>query len=373
MIVRSLSLINFRNYEDAKLEFSPQVNCLVGDNGSGKTTVLDAIYYLSFCKSYLNPIDSQNVRYDQGFFVIQSEVELNGEIDKLHCGVKTGQKKQFRRNNKEYQRLADHIGLYPSVMLTPNDIDLIKDGSDVRRKFMDGIISQYDRQYLDAILDYNRALLQRNNLLRYFGENRTYDEDGLAIWDEVLVRHGAYIFEQRNSFVERFVSYFNDVHHAISGGAEKVNLQYTSQLEQGDLTSLLVKSRKKDRQLRRTSAGIHKDDLEFLIDGHPIKKYGSQGQQKTYLIALKLAQYSFIEESTNVKPVLLLDDIFDKIDDKRVAALMELVGKDDFGQIFITDTHEQRIPELFRNAGADLRVFHVDNGNVQSANALIDG
>ncbi|WP_306643486.1 DNA replication/repair protein RecF [Sanyastnella coralliicola] len=374
MRIRSLSLVNFKNYEEATLDFSPEVNCLVGDNGSGKTTVLDAIYYLSFCKSYFNPIDSQNVRYDQSFFLIQSQVEKAGEVDKLHCGVKSGQKKQFRRNDKEYQRLADHIGLYPAVILTPNDIDLVKEGSEVRRKFMDGIISQYDRKYLDSLLEYNRALLQRNNLLRFFAENRTYDEESLEVWDHALVKYGEYIHEQRTAFVEKFISFFNEVYQKISGGAEAVSLMYQSQMIDKKLDDLLQDARGKDRQLRRTTQGIHKDDLSFLIQDHPIKKFGSQGQQKTYLIALKLAQYSFIEEATGEKPVLLLDDIFDKIDDKRVGALMELVSQGAFGQIFITDTHEERIPKMFREIGCDLNVFHVNQGAVDSdAKTMIHG
>lgn len=370
MQIRTLSILNFRNYEDATLRFSPEVNCLVGDNGSGKTTVLDAIYYLSFCKSYFNPIDSQNIRYDQGFFVIQGEIEKHGETDKLHCGVKQGVKKQFRRNDKEYSRLADHVGLYPSVILTPNDIDLIKEGSEFRRKFIDGIISQYDRKYLDALLDYNKALLQRNNLLRYFAENNHFDEESLAIWDEQLIKHGSYIHEKRSAFITDFEPIFSELHQSITSGAEEVSLVYQTKLDEEDFRSLLLASRSKDRQLRRSSVGIHKDDLSFLIDKHPIKKYGSQGQQKSYLIALKLAQFQFVEKATGVRPVLLLDDIFDKIDDKRVANLMKLVSDGKFGQIFITDTHEERIPELFREIECDLSVFHVEKGSILESESL---
>lgn len=364
MIYQSLSLVNFRNYEEASFGFSPEVNCFVGDNGSGKTSVLDAIYYLCFCKSYLNPIDSQNVRYDQPFMMLQATVQKHGDGDKLHLGLKVGQKKQFKRNDKEYGRLADHIGRYPAVFLTPNDIDLIKEGSEVRRKFLDGIISQYDRKYLDSLLDYNRALQQRNNLLRFFAENRTYDEESLYAWDSRLTAPGDYIHQQRAAFVESFTPVFNEIHQQVSGGAEEVSLFYESELHAHATEEILESSRSADRQARRTTQGIHKDELCFNINGHPVKRYGSQGQQKTYLIALKLAQSTFIEQATGVKPVLLLDDIFDKIDDKRVAALMELVSRQDFGQIFITDTHSERIPSLFRAIGADLRIFKIHQGTL---------
>lgn len=374
MFLKNLSIVNFRNYSDADLEFCQGANCLVGDNGSGKTTVLDAIHYLSLCKSYFNPIDSQNIKYEEGFFLLQGRFDKNDEEDKLSCGVKAGQKKQFKRNDKEYSRLADHIGRYPVVMLTPNDIDLIKEGSEVRRKFIDSIISQYNRQYLDALLDYNRAMSQRNNLLRYFDENNTFDEDMLGVWDDQLIKNGSYIFDERKKFIATFIPGFNEIHSEITGQADAVSLNYISALNDAPLETLLKTSRKQDLAARRTTQGIHKDDLDFLIDENPIKRFGSQGQQKTYLIALKLAQFSFVEEATGVKPLLLLDDIFDKIDDKRVAALMRLVSQNRFGQIFITDTGEERIPTMFNSIGAELRIFHVYKGAVEvSENSVVHG
>lgn len=357
--------MDFKNYEEAEFAFSPQINCLVGDNGSGKTTILDAIYYLSFCKSYFNPIDSQNIRHDAAFFVMQGAYERHGEVDQLHCGVKRGQKKTFKRNKKEYSRLADHIGQYPSVIVTPNDIDLIKEGSEVRRKFMDGVISQYNRSYLDKLLDYNRVLLQRNNLLRFFSENHTFDAAALDAWNAQLIPLAEYIHAERQKFVEEFVPGFDAMYAAISGGAEHVSLAYDSDLSSGSFEEILEKALSKDRQLRRSTVGIHKDELQFLLGGYPIKKFGSQGQQKSFLIALKLAQFNFIEQATGVKPILLLDDIFDKIDDKRVAALMNLVSDHTFGQIFITDTHAQRIPELFRTLDIEQRIYVIHKGKAE--------
>lgn len=365
MYLKSLSVVNFKNYADAELDFCPGANCLVGDNGSGKTTVLDAIHYLSFCKSYFNHIDSQNIKYDEGFFLLQARIERHGEEDKLSCGVKPGQKKQFRRNDKEYSRLADHIGRYPAVMLTPNDIDLIKEGSEVRRKFIDSIVSQYSREYLDRLMAYNKALIQRNNLLNYFAENKTFDEDALVVWDERLASFGDYLCQERRAFVQKFIPLFNELYAEIAPGAETVSLEYKTQLDHGSMNDLLLEHRRNDRGARRSTVGIHKDDLEFLIDGNPIKRFGSQGQQKTYLIALRLAQFAFVEKATGVKPILLLDDIFDKIDDKRVAALMRLVSQQRFGQIFITDTHEERIPALWNEIDAEIRTFHVRKGQIE--------
>lgn len=371
MKLESLTLVNFRNYDEAELQFSAGVNCLVGENGTGKTTVLDAIYYLSFCKSYFNAIDSQNIRYGEPFFLLQGRIERNGASDKLSCGVKSGQKKQFRRNDKEYVRLADHIGLYPSVIMTPNDIDLIKEGSEVRRKFIDGIISQYNRTYLDRLIDYNRVLLQRNNLLRYFAENRVWDDESLEIWDQQMIEIGSYLHSERKKFVDAFVPTFNSFYKRISGNAEDVELVYESELAAGDYSTVLKNQHEKDRLLRRSNCGIHKDDLEFLIEGHPIRRYGSQGQQKTYLIALKLAQFSFIEKATGVRPLLLLDDIFDKIDDKRVSALLQLVSEGTFGQIFISDTHEDRVPKMFEEITTDLRVFRVSKSGVEVIGEIV--
>jgi len=368
-----LSLINFKNYEAATFAFSPEVNCLVGLNGSGKTNVLDAVYYLSFCKSYFNVMDTQNVRHNEVFFMVQGEFIRNEERDQVQCAVKKGQKKKVSRNKKEYTRLADHIGKYPAVMISPNDTDIIREGSEVRRKFIDGVISQYNKAYLDQLIQYNKVLLQRNNLLRYFAENRTFDAENLEVWDAQLASIGSAIHEERKLFLEAFVPGFNDIYQRISGAREVMSIEYKSDYLEGDFSNVLREAQQKDRQLRRSTVGIHKDDLIFLIDGHPLKRFGSQGQQKSVLIALKLAQFEFIERATKVKPILLLDDIFDKLDDTRVAELMTLVSEHHFGQIFITDTHDGRVPDLFKATGAAVKVFKVNDAQIDELNSESNG
>ncbi len=353
--------------------FSPEVNCLVGLNGSGKTNVLDAVYYLSFCKSYFNMMDTQNVRHDEGFFMVQGTFVRKEERDIVQCAVKKGQKKKVSRNKKEYTRLADHIGMYPAVMISPNDTDIIREGSEVRRKFIDGVISQYNKAYLDQLIQYNKVLLQRNNLLRYFAENRTFDGDNLEVWDAQLTQLGEKIHVERKRFLEAFVPGFNAIYQRISGGREVMSIDYKSDFLEGDFSELILEARGKDRQLRRSTVGTHKDDLSFLIDGHPLKRFGSQGQQKSVLIALKLAQFEFIESATKVKPILLLDDIFDKLDDSRVEQLMKLVSEHHFGQIFITDTHDGRVPELFEATGAQVKVFKVNNAEIEELNPKENG
>lgn len=360
MHLTSLHLVNFKNYHQGEFEFSPDVNCLVGDNGSGKTTVLDALHYLSFCKSYFNPMDSQNARHGEAFFMIQGEFEVDGETDKIHCGVKVGQKKTFKRNDKEYARLAEHIGRYPAVIITPNDADLIREGSEVRRKFINGIISQYNRSYLNDVMQYNKALLQRNNLLKHFFAERRFDAESLEIWDVQLAELGDTIAAERQKFVAEFVPLFEEFYAAISGGKERCTVTLETRVGPHSMTELLHESQAKDRKAQRTTRGIHRDDLELLIEGHPVKKFGSQGQQKSLLIALKLAQFEFVKKACGRTPLLLLDDIFDKIDDHRVSYLMKLVSEHRFGQIFITDTHARRVPELFEQVDCELRIFEIN-------------
>jgi DNA replication and repair protein RecF len=329
--------------------------------------LLDAIHYLSACKSYFNPIDSQNIQHGEDFFVVEG-VFQNGEgSDKVYCGVKRGQKKVFRKNKAEYERLADHVGQYPAVIISPYDKDLISEGSEVRRRFMDSIISQYNRRYLDHLIDYNKILKQRNSLLRYFWENRTFDADNLEVWSMQLCDLAEKIFAERQQFISGFTPVFLAHYNAISGGGEDVGVRYRSDLDGGDFAETLKQSLEKDRRTSYTNVGIHKDDLRLTIDGHPLKKFGSQGQQKTFLIALKLAQFDLIKQATDRMPVLLLDDIFDKIDDVRVQHLMHLVNDHNFGQIFITDTDAGRVREIFSGIAHSVKVFDVTKGEVHEA------
>lgn len=364
MFLKSLSIVNFKNYTGADIQLSTRINCFVGSNGEGKTNLLDAVHYLSFCKSYFNPIDSQNILHDAPFFVIQGVFELEGSNDEIYCGLKRNQKKQFKRNKKEYERLADHIGLIPLVMISPSDSDLINEGSESRRRFIDSVISQFDKDYLNNLIDYNKALAQRNALLKSFRNKKTIDHESIEIWDAKLVEFGAKIHHSRKEFIVSFAPLFQNYFEKISGGKEIVSLSYSSQLSEGDFAKMLVEKFERDRILEYTTTGIHKDDLEFLISGFPIKKYGSQGQQKSYLIALKLAQFEFIKKIKNIVPILLLDDVYDKLDDIRIKALVEIVSSKDFGQIFITDTSEQRMKKLF-DENEDVRIFKIKAGVVK--------
>lgn len=367
MNIASLSLINFKNHREATLEFDPGVNVFSGHNGQGKTNLLDAIHYLSFCKSYFNPFDAQNILHGEEFFLIEGEFVADGDTAKLQCSVQRGKKKIFRKNKEEYERLAEHIGKYPSVVISPYDKDLISEGSEIRRRFVDSIISQYDRVYLDHLISYNKILRQRNALLKEFWDRRHFDPEALEIWDVQLVDHAEVIHRKRKEFVTKFTPIFESHYRDISGGAEEIGLTYRSQLAEGDFAEVLLAHRAKDQRSQFTNAGVHKDDLRFSIGGHPLKRYGSQGQQKTYLIALKLAQFDLVAEAVGKTPILLLDDIFDKIDDRRVRHLMTLVGDGRFGQIFITDTNADRVQAIFSEISKPVRMFHIHQGQVHEA------
>ncbi len=347
------------------MEFSSSINCFVGNNGSGKTNLLDAIYYLCFCKSYFNSVDSQNILHEKPFFVVEGAFERNENPEKVFCAVKRGQKKLFKRNNKEYEKLADHIGVFPLVIISPSDRNLIIEGSDTRRKFMDGVIAQSDKIYLNNLIKYNQVLAQRNALLKYFAANRTSDPVTLEIYNEQLIALATEIYATRKSFMTQFNPIFQRYYKAISSSNEQVDLEYKSQLHQNDLTRLLNENLSKDKVLQYTTCGTHKDDLLFKIGEFPIKKQGSQGQQKTYLIALKLAQFDFIKNLVGYKPLLLLDDIFDKLDDTRVEAIVRLVSEHHFGQIFITDTHKSRTEDIVSKIDDSYRIFDIENGLAQ--------
>jgi DNA replication and repair protein RecF len=367
MYIRELSVVNYKNLIQADLHLSAKLNCFIGKNGVGKTNLLDCIYYLSFCKSYFNLPDNQNIRHNEDFFVLHGKYDCNGEHEDIYCGFKNGHKKKFRRDKKEYERLSDHIGLLPLVMISPADSVLIQGGSEERRRFMDSVISQYDRQYLELLLKYNRALLQRNNLLKYFGANQQFDTDSLEIWDEQLIITGEKIHQKRAGFLEALLPVFQKYYEFISEKHENVKLEYLSQLNEGDFRQMLKESLSRDRSLLYTSVGIHKDDLDLKIGDYPIKRLGSQGQNKTYLISLKFAQYDFISAVNHEVPILLLDDIFDKLDSSRVEQIVKLASDQNFGQIFITDTNREHLDGIIKQAGGtDYKIFLVTDGQIAS-------
>ena len=366
MFLQKLSLTNFKNYNSAELEFSDKINCFVGNNGTGKTNILDAVYYLSFCKSYFNIIDSQNIKHNCDFFAVHGSYQnQENSADKVSCIQKRNNKKVFRLNNTSYTRLADHIGTIPLVMISPYDRDLINDGSELRRKYINGVISQFDKIYLNDLISYNKALLQRNVLLKQMFDARYFDKVAIDIWDDKLVNHGKTIYEKRMKFLDEFNPLFEEYYTFLAGNNEKVKIIYESQLHKNSFEELLKQSAEKDRITRYTTVGIHKDDLVFTIDGFPVKKFGSQGQQKTFVIAVKLAQFEFTRRIKSFKPILLLDDIFDKLDGNRVKQIIQLVSENNFGQVFITDTQKHRIEKIFNTVEIDHRIFSVCDGEVK--------
>ncbi len=370
MFLEKLSLLNFKNYKEAELDFCDKVNCFTGKNASGKTNLLDAIYYLSFCKSFSNPIDTQNILHDSDFFSVQGVYRNNGKTDELHCAMKRNQNKVFRLNKKAYERLSDHIGLYPLVLIHPADGNLLLGGSDERRKFIDGVISQYNKEYLHELLQYKKALAQRNTLLKVFVEKRYFDESSLEIWDQQLISKGTYIYEQRKDFFKSFLPVFSENYSFLTNNEEKVSINYISHLNDNSFESCLQNSRNNDRAAQFTTTGIHKDNLEFLVNGYPAKKFGSQGQQKSFVIALKLAQFVFTKNVKGFSPLMLFDDIFDKLDEYRVTQLMKLVSKNTFGQIFITDTDAERLKNICSSINVNTRIFTVVNGSINDSKDL---
>ena len=364
MILKRISILNYKNLEQVELDFSSKMNCFIGQNGMGKTNLLDAVYYLSFCKSSTNPIDSQNIMHEQDFFMLQgSYIADGGDVEEIYCGMKRRQKKQFKRNKKEYTRLSDHIGLVPLVMVSPSDSDLISGGSEERRRFMDVVISQYDKEYLDALIRYNKAMTQRNVLLK--GDMEP-DNELMSVWEEMMAACGEVVYKKRCKFIEEFIPTFQAFYSYISQDKEQVSLAYESHAMQGSLLQQLIDSRQRDRIMGYSLKGIHKDDLSMSLGDYPIKKEGSQGQNKTYLIALKLAQFDFLRRTgSNTTPLLLLDDIFDKLDASRVEQIVKLVAGDRFGQIFITDTNRDHLDKILKKIEGEYKVFRVSDGMIE--------
>jgi DNA replication and repair protein RecF len=331
----------------------------VGNNGVGKTNILDALHYLSVGKSFLGNTDTNNIRGEEDFFTIEAEIDTEDSEDIIRISQPKEAKKIIKKNDKSYDRIADHIGYLPSVMISPYDSNLISDSGESRRKFLDSMISQTDSEYLFHLIQYQKTVQQRNALLKYFAKNRTWDKESLEIYDDPIIRFGTKIFSKRKDFVEQLSPIVKNFYQIISGGKETVTVLYESHLLEDSFENLLKESLERDRMLTYTSKGIHKDDLLFEMDDVLIKKIGSQGQQKSFLISLKLAQMSLIRELTGKTPILLLDDIFDKLDDTRVSQLIELVNQESFGQIFITDTHRERTENVVKRINEESIIFEI--------------
>lgn len=367
MVLNRISIINYKNIREAALQLSPKVNCFIGHNGAGKTNILDAVYFLSFCKSAYHSLDSQVLTHGEDFFVLEGDYspdELQGDAahEVIYCGMKRGTKKHFKRNKKEYKRLSEHIGLIPLVFVSPSDIVLIEGGSEERRKLMDLVISQCDHTYMDVLNRYNKALMQRNTLLKMEDEP---DLSLLQLWEEQMAAEGEIIYEKRRLFVDQLIPIFQNIYQFVSSGQEQVTLRYVSHCQRGPLLEVIQRDRMKDRIMGYSLHGIHRDDLEMLLDGYPIKREGSQGQHKSFLIALKLAQFRFLKNtSTHTTPLLLLDDIFDKLDAQRVEQIVKLVSSEEYGQIFVTDTNREHLDTILSGIGFNYKLFHVSAGEI---------
>ena len=363
MHLENISLINFKNYAESHFGFCPDINCILGDNGSGKTNLLDAIYYLSLTKSFFNAFDLQNIRFDTGFFGIKGSFFKDHETFMVTCKLHNSGKKEILLDDNIYEKMTDHIGMFPVVMIAPNDTDIVRGGSEIRRKFFDGVISQVDRPYLAELLKYNRALKRRNSLLKQFGDQGPIDPDLVGGYDRIIIDSGQIINERRQALVRQFNPVFNVCYESIAGRKEKVDIHYISDTPQEDFARKFRLNLSIDRQNRRTMMGIHKDEFEFTIDGNSLRKYGSQGQQKSFLIAMKLAQFELIRQESGLKPILLLDDIFDKLDDKRITRLMNLVNRHNFGQLFITDARPERTLAIIKGLDCEKSISYLENGN----------
>ncbi|MFO7791194.1 MAG: DNA replication/repair protein RecF [Bacteroidales bacterium] len=360
MHLKHIFILNYKNIREFETSFSPRFNCFLGKNGAGKTNLMDAIYYLSFTKSHFNAIDRQNIRHGEDMFVIEGLYKIKDKETNMLCGLKRHGKKQIKRDGKPYEKFSEHIGNLPLVFITPSDTEMIHLGSDLRRKFIDGIISQYDKHFLKQLINYNRALEQRNALLKKISPENPYDEDALIIWDERLHASGTYIYNKRKEAINALIPIFNHYYSAISGKSEEVNITYNSSLHDIPMNALLEENRKKDLLFQHTTSGIHRDDLAFKLNDHALKKTGSQGQQKTLIIALKLAQYDFIHQTMKIPPILLLDDIFDKLDGFRINQLVNLLSDNKYGQVFFSDTSNERLPELLKHIEVDVRIFNIE-------------
>ena len=358
-----LSIINYKNIQTATLNFSAKLNCFIGHNGEGKTNLLDAVYYLSFCKSAFNPKDSEVMRHDADFFVLEGDYTTDtGGQEQVYCGMKRGAKKHFKRNKKEYRRLSQHIGRLPLIFVSPADATLIEGGSEERRRLMDVVISQYDTPYIESLGRYNKALQQRNSLLK---QEEEPDPTLMELLEMQMAEHGEAVYRKRAAFVQELTPVFRRIYQTISNNREQVSLEYVSHCQRGSLLDIIQRDRVKDRIMGFSLHGTHKDDLMMKLGGYPMKREGSQGQNKTYVLALKLAQFDFLRRTAGGRtPLLLLDDIFDKLDSSRVEQIVRLVSGDDFGQIFITDTNREHLDKILQGSGFSYKLFSVEGGEI---------
>lgn len=364
MYLKSINIIGYKNIRESSLVLSRGINCFVGSNGEGKTNFLDAVYYLSFCRSATSSVDSSVINHDADFCVLEGVYESeSGDEEDIYCGMKRGVKKRFRRNKKDYKRLSEHIGLIPIILVSPSDTYLIEGASEERRRLLDVVISQTDGTYLSALSRYNKALQQRNSLLKMEAEP---DPALLDIWEEQMAAEGELIFKKRTEFIDQLMPQFQDYYSRISGGKENVSLRYVSHCQRGDLLDVIRRDRFKDRAVGYSLHGVHRDDLEMLLDGFPMRREGSQGQNKTFVIALKLAQFNYLSSTASkTRPILLLDDVFDKLDAGRVEQIVRLVSGDSFGQIFITDTNRDHLDSILENCNSSYKIFNVSDGKAR--------
>ena len=362
MYLKSLNFSNFKNLEQVDIDCSSVLNCFVGNNGEGKSNLLDGIYYLSMCKSKFTSVDNYNIRDNEDYLILKGVYNKQQEEEIAHCGIKRNGKKSFKYNSKEYKKLSDHIGVIPLVFITPSDTSLINNGSDERRKFMNAVISQTDKQYLDALLRYHNLLINRNKILKK--KTSEIDFSFVDTLDEQMSLYGEIIYTKRKKMMETFLPVFREVYNAISAEKELINLSYNSDIEKGDMNTLLKKSLERDCLLQHTTVGIHRDDIVMELNNRPLRTSGSQGQQKTYLIAMKMAQFNIIKNHSGIAPILLLDDIFDKLDTERVERLISFVTENGFGQIFLTDSNKNRLDKLLQKTAANYKLFNVTSGNV---------
>ena len=364
MQLNKLSIINYKNIEAATLDLSAKLNCFIGHNGEGKTNLLDAVYYLSFCRSAFNPKDSEVMRHDADYFVLEGDYTTDdGDKEQVYCGMKRGTKKHFKRNKKEYKRLSMHIGQVPLIFVSPADATLIDGGSEERRRLMDVVISQYDTPYIEDLNRYNKALQQRNKLLK---QEEEPDSTLMELLEMQMAEYGEAIYKKRAAFVEELTPVFQRIYQTICENREQVSLEYVSHCQRGSLLDVIRRDRAKDRIMGYSLHGIHKDDLVMKLGDYPIRREGSQGQNKTYVLALKLAQFDFLRRiSGNNTPLLLLDDIFDKLDSSRVEQIVRLVSGDDFGQIFITDTNRDHLDKILQGSSFSYKIFSVEGGEIK--------